>query len=116
MLNNEISRFNKTMGGKTNLHVSTCPPTSMELAEMLTSSGDIAQTLPMETIHKLWDCYIDMIEEVKERLGKLYENLLIEFHDLHDKRHEKSDYFYFTSSFKSYSFIQKYRIPTSNFN
>ena len=116
MLNNELSRFNKTSANKTNQHTSAEPSTFEEIAEMLTLSEDIAQTLSMETLQKLWDCYIDMIEEVKQGLRNLHVNILIELHDLHYSSHEKSDYCNFATSFKNGSFIHKYSIPTNDWN
>ena len=82
MLNKELSRLNRTSANKTMQHTTPEPLTFEEVIAMLTFSEDIARTLPIETAHKLWDCYIDMIGEVKERLANLYQNLLIEFHNL----------------------------------
>ncbi|UCC60730.1 MAG: hypothetical protein JSV02_02590 [Dehalococcoidia bacterium] len=116
MLNNELRSFNEALVDKTNQNTLGEPSTFKEIAEMLTLSEDVARNLPVETVHKLWDCYIDMIVEVKERLNNLYESLLIEFNDLCHSSHEKSDYPDLASSLLSDGNMLKYRVPINDWN
>jgi hypothetical protein len=116
MLNNELSRCNKPSANITIPHTTAEPLTFEEVAEMLKLSGDIARSLPIETLHKLWDCYIDMIGEVQERLGTLYDNLLIEFQGLHYGRREKIAYFGPVTSFNSDCFTEQYGIPAGDWD
>lgn len=116
MLNDELSRRNKKLANITIQHTTTESLPYEEVAEILKLSGDIARSLPIETVYKLWDCYIEMIGEVQERLGTLYENLLIEVHGLHYGRHEKTDNFDLVALVISDCFMEQHGVPASDWN
>ena len=116
MFNKELSRLSRTSTDKAIEHITTEPLTLEKVVEMLSLSGDIAQSLPMETAHKLWDCYVDMIGEVKERLSNLYVNLVLEFQGLHCTRYKKSDCLDLATSFTADNFVQIYGISTIDRN
>ena len=64
---------------------------SGETVEMLELCEDISRILPVEIVRKLCDCYVDMINEVRERLQNLYGDVLFELHGIPYSGHEKSD-------------------------
>jgi hypothetical protein len=88
MLNIKFCRFVKDTNNKYQ-HTPADSPISGETVEMLELCGDISRILPVEIVHKLCDCYVDMINEVSERLQNLYGDILFELHGIQYSSHEK---------------------------